>query len=192
MNATSIGAFSFATCSNSSLIPSRRGHHLLATLRPEETTMRIPMVSALCIAFVSVCFPHPAVGQVNPGDLKSFQAPRPTVRQQSVPELPTLLGFQEAPRTSGILFNRLSPNSVVSPGWHQDWRQFGTLPQLESCTRCAHMQIYEAPDIDPKIIVERIPSRLLPLVPPSDPDRPIYRGLPLCPKDFHPFLPIHP
>lgn len=160
------------------------------------TTMRIPMASALCIVFVSVCFPHPAAAQVNPGDLKSFQAQRPTVHQQSAPELPTLFAFQEGARTSDKLFNGLSPNGTGSSGWHQDWHQFGTPPELESCAKCAHIQIYEAPDIDAKIIVQRIPRRLLPLlqqlVPPSDPDMPIYHGLPPCPKDFHPSVPIHP
>ena len=150
--------------------------------------MRIPMVSVLCIVFVSACFPHPAAAQVNPGDLKSFQAQRPTARQQSAPELPTLFAFQEAARTSGKLFNGLFPNRTGSSDWHQ----FGTPPELESCAQCAHIQIYEAPDIDAKI---RIPRHLLPLpqlVPPSDPDMPSYHGLPPCPKDFHPFLSTHP
>lgn len=157
--------------------------------------MRIAVVSALCIAFVSACFPHPAVAQVNPGDLKSFQAQRPTFHQQSATELPTLFAFQEAARTSGKLFNGLSPNRTGSSGWHQDWHQFGTPPKLESCAQCAHIQIYEAPDIDAKIIVERIPRHLPPVLqpmPPSDPDMPIYHGLSPCLKDFHPFLPSHP
>lgn len=160
-----------------------------------ESTLRIPMVSTLCIAFVSACFPHPAAAQVNPGDLKSFQQQRPTARPQKAPELPTLFAFQEAARTSGKLFNGVSPNPTGNSGWHQDWHQLGTPSELESCAPCAHIQIYEAPDIDAKIIVERIPRRLplLPqVVPPSDPDMPIYHGLSPCPKDFHPFLPTHP
>jgi hypothetical protein len=149
------------------------------------------MVSALCIAFVSACFPHPAAAQVNPGDLKSFPAQRPTARPQSAPELPTLFAFQEAARTPGKLFNGLSPNRTGSSGWHQ----FGAPPEVEACAQCAHIQIYEAPNIDARIIVETIPRRLLPvpqLVPPSNPDMPIYRGLAPCRKDFHPFLPTHP
>lgn len=172
--------------------------------------MRMPMVSTLCLAFVSASFPHPAVAQVNPSDPQSLQAQRPTVRQQSAPELPTLFAFQEAARTPGKLFNGLGdlksfqdpgnlltaplPNRPDGPGWHQDWHRYGAPPELERCARCAHIQIYKAPDIDAKIIVGRIPYALQPLlkpVPPSDPDMPIYHGLQPCPEDFHPYLPIH-
>ena len=151
--------------------------------------MRIPMVSALCLAFVSAWFPHPAPAQVNSGDLKSFQAPGPTAPEQIAPGLRANFTDQQDFRTWGKLLTGPRPGG---PGW----QQFGTPPEVEQCAQCAHIQVYEnSPDMDPKIIVERIPGRLLPLrqlVPLSDPDIPIYHGLPPCPKDFRRFLPIHP
>lgn len=160
----------------------------------EEATMRIPIVSALCFAFVPVSFSHPAAAQVNPGNLQSFQAQHPTTTQQSARGLRGNFADQQATRACCNSLTAPLPNRPGTLGWVLN-HHYAASQEIGSCAQCAHIQTYEAPPaIDPGIIVERIPRRLLPLlqpVPPSNPDMSIYHGLQPCPKDFHPFLPTH-
>lgn len=81
--------------------------------------MRIPMVSALCIAFVSVSFPHPAAAQVNPGNPQSFQVQHPTTTQQSAPGHRANFADQQANRPCCNLLTAPLPNRHSSSVFEQ-------------------------------------------------------------------------
>lgn len=148
--------------------------------------MRISMVSALCVVFVSAGLSRQAAAQVNPpmnpGALRSIQIEHPTTAQSDL-QPPAKLPDLQNPQTWG----RLCSGPWAQPEWHQ----FGTAPEAQLCGTCAHIQVYEAPpNLDPKIIIEEIPPRSLrPLQQPLrlSPNMPIYHGLPPCPKDVHAF-----
>jgi hypothetical protein len=167
--------------------------------------MRGGTVSALCLLFSLICSSRPVVAQSNPS---SPTLPLP----QKLAAPAKLFEFPRGAETGSILFRTDSANeSTNSP---QSWMillpqqnrptvdQFrpelkerftkGFLPQLET-SQCAHIVIFQAPNMDSKIIKE-VPREF-------SSNMPMFEGLPPCcrdfsaamvPRNFHGLMPIPP
>jgi hypothetical protein len=166
--------------------------------------MRTTTVSALCALLSLICPPRPAVGQSNlsgtllppqilPAPAKPFELPGASetgnapLRTYSAKE-PT-----NPPQSwINLLAQQNKPSADQYRVELKERAKKEILPQLETA-QCAHMLMFQAPNMDPKMI-EEIPREF-------DSNMPTFEGLPACCRDsrtamvfrdFHRVMPIPP
>lgn len=144
--------------------------------------MRIAMVSAL-FAFTSFLFsPRPLAAQSN-----TISSPRP---QPSLSKPPLHNGAAVLPKASEVVSVPLlidSPNQSSSTTARQapmlftfqkDGPRVLDLYRGPDASNCAHIVIYQAPNMDSDMIVQQDPKE-------SGGNMPMFQALPPCSRDFH-------
>jgi len=157
-----------------------------AKLRWGEPSMRTGTVSAICVLFSLICSPHPAAAQSTPSNPSVPKAPL-----QMLPAPATLFELPRGAETRSVPLRTDSTNGPTNPpqSWNllaqqnrsnvdQLWSfKKGILPQIEA-TRCGHIVIFQAPNMDSDMIQD-VPQEF-------SGNMPTFEGLPPCCRDFRP------
>jgi hypothetical protein len=135
--------------------------------------MRMQVASALCVVLLSTCSPRPAAAQLNPANTKPIQSfsAKPLADAKFSAGLQNAelaaaapaskLRDELAQRARRALLDRLQEKAATEP-----------VP----CAQCAHILVWKAPNIDPKMILDLPQDYSSPM--------PIVHGLSPCPDDF--------
>jgi hypothetical protein len=140
--------------------------------------MRIRMISALCVVLSLIYSPRPAAAQVNPS-----VPPLPQATFGKLPLPAKLSEFQKGTESGqSRLHSELakeSANTLRSLRNLLIQREGASAMGMQSPmegSRCAHMVIFQAPNVDSNMIIER-PRELTS-------DMPTFAGLQACSGDF--------
>jgi hypothetical protein len=118
--------------------------------------MRIRLVSALCVVLPLICSSHPAAAQFNPSI--------PQLPQASFRKLPSPAKLSEFQR-GGDLGHRASSSDLANETTNtlrslryllgqRDVANAVEKPSPVEAAQCAHIVMFPAPDVDPKMIIE--------------------------------------
>jgi hypothetical protein len=140
--------------------------------------MRTRIVSALCVVLPLICSPRPAAAQFNPS---VPQLPQASFRK--LPSPPKLSEFQRATesRPSGLRSDLRDESANVLQSLRNllTQRESGKAiggQSLVEARQCAHIVIFEAPNMDSQMIIEA-PKELAG-------DMPRLQGVQACGEDF--------
>ena len=148
--------------------------------------MRTGTVSAISVLLISICSPHPATAQSN---ASSPSMPQTSPLKAAGPA--RLVELSKGAEIRSVPLRTDSTNGPTNPpqSWNllaqqnrssvdQLWSfKKGILPQLEA-TRCGHIVIFQAPNMDSDMIQD-VPQEF-------SGNMPTFEGLPPCCRDFRP------